>query len=93
MLVNWDVVTPYFRSNSVKCHNGTSQNRCVSNIELITILLEELSSELSLTDAIRSESNVSPASEAIFLIPCRFTVSKEHDLVDLFNAVLLHLDL
>ena len=57
----------------------------MSDVELISILLEQLSCELSLLDSILSEHDVGPAGETIFLVPCGLSVSQKDNLVNLFS--------
>ncbi len=80
VLVHRDIALTKFSSYRVKSHDCTSQNRGVSDIELKTFLLKQLTSMLSLLETVLSQCDIGPASETVLLVPSRLTMSNEDDL-------------
>jgi len=89
MLLYWDIVLAELSYDSVVCHNSAGEDRGVSNIKLISSLLEQLASENSFLNTVLSQGHICPPSEAVLVVPCGLSVAHEHHLEDLVSRILL----
>lgn len=76
-----DIQAVQLLSGVVERLYGTSQHRGIGHVELVAVLLEDLSGLDGFLDACGRESDVGPASEAVGLVPDTLSVAKKDDLV------------
>ena len=89
MLMDWDIVLVELSYDCVVCHNSAGENRGVSNIKLIALLFEELTSVHCFLSTVLTQGHICPPSEAVLLVPCGLSVAHEDHLEDLVRRILL----
>jgi len=69
-------------ADSVVGLDSALQDRRMSQVELKTVLLEELTSSLGFFHTLSGEVDIMPACEAILEVPCGLSVADEDNLVE-----------
>lgn len=81
-----EIVAAHFISSIVIGLDGSGQDGSENQIEFVSSFFKVSSCLSGLFNTLGAQLNIGPASETVFLIPGRFTVSEEDDSVFSFSS-------